>query len=453
MVRFANDQGPPVAGMTNDQIPMTKGMFKCFNVKRPQAVPSLVIGAWSFMNEPSPQLPSRSVLWTMRILTLVALAIGVFLLTIDVAWSIKQQTAKVPFCSAFSWLDCETVISHPRWSNWFGIPVSMAGVVVYLGMLIGLGLVDKAKSDARRGRIGWWLAAGAVAAATAALWFVGIQLLAIGKICQYCMAEHAIGLTLAFLIFVHRVGRPRRVGGAVGLGLLATAILIGGQLLHTPTYVHKQLVIGKTEGDKGYVEDAAPGDAVKLDGGAIVLDTAGHPMIGSETAKHIIVEAIDYNCPHCLHAYELMRDTLPKLGPDYAILVLTFPLNADCNPSVEETEPRFVDSCFIVELAQALWLTDPGKYAAYHDWLFENQLKISRQDALDKAHELAGISFFEANRTDGRVRKMIARDEDIVARLKVHRLPGFFAGESRFTSLPDNPDEMAKLLREAFVAP
>ncbi len=54
-------------------------------------------------------------------------------------------------------------------------------------------------------RHGWQaLTIGAFSAGMAALWFIGIQVFALGHLCIYCIAAHTCGLVLAGLIAYHQ---------------------------------------------------------------------------------------------------------------------------------------------------------------------------------------------------------------------------------------------------------
>lgn len=397
------------------------------------------------MSEPEVQ-PARlspGVLWTLRILAIGSLGVAVFLLGIDVAWMIKQRTTKVPFCAAFTWLDCESVLSHPRWSYLFGVPVALPAAVLYLLALIML---------FRTRHVSSWsvlsFAAGSIP--VAAGWFVWLQLGVMRKICQYCMIEHALGVAMAALLLLHgfRLGKLR--GGAAALGAAAVGVMIAGQLIVQPAGV-RQLVVATEVGQTGPYEEPGPVDrVVSLADGQVKLNTTQHPLIGSPTARHVIVEVIDYSCPRCRITQDKLKAVMPLLGGDYALMVMTFPLNSGCNRHVEYDDERHKDACFYSKLAMALWMVDASKYEAFHHFMFDHQQEMTRDKALAEAHDLVGVARLEGMRVDERIDKLLKRDIELAARLGVQQLPGILIGDQVFTYMGPEPDELAEKFRKAF---
>ena len=379
----------------------------------------------------------------MRILAFGSLGVAMFLLGVDVAWMIKQRTTKVPFCAAFTWLDCESVLSHPRWSYILGVPVAAPAAVLYMITVYML---------FRTRRVSSWgvlsFAAGAIP--VAAIWFVWLQLGVMHKICQYCMVEHALGMTLAVLLVLHgfRLGKLR--GRAVVLGAAAVGLMIAGQLLIQPAGV-RQMVVATEVGAAGPYEEPGPADrVVALAGGQFKLNTTQHPLIGSPTAKHVIIEVVDYSCPRCRLTQNKLKEVMPLLGEDYALMVMTFPLNSECNPHIDYDDERHKDACFYSKLALSLWMVDASKYEAFHHFLFDNQDDMTRDKALAEAHDLVSRARLEGMRVDERIDKLLRRDIELASRLGVQQLPGILIGDQIFSYMGPEPDELADKFREAF---
>ena len=449
---------------------------------------------------PPPRV-SAVALWTMRLLALAGLGVGCFLLYVHIA----PWLTDTPFCSLFTWLDCDAVISHPRWSKWLGLPVSVPAVVLYAvvaGVLLTMS--PRRAGDARRR---WWVlsvAAGFIA--LAALWFIGIQVGVIGRICTFCMVEHAIGLVLAFLIWVnippHPSGTIRISEGATDkagsaglsmpdaqgrsaltssedsayqwhpdsaelepphpphhrrsplprlaaplLALLAVGVLIGGQLLYRPDYTRS--IVG-TFSDTGYTEHVGDGPAAVFQNGQFTLDPNDHLLIGSPDADRFIVEAVDYTCPLCRELAGTLHEAMERLGPDYAVIVLPFPLDEDCNPLMNHTGERHRNACALAKLAYAVWLTDPAAFPAFHRWLFEHQEEMTPLLALEKAEELVDPALLGGNRVNPDVQRLLERNIRIGQRLGVRRLPGLFVADRIFTGFPEDPEKLAEAIRAAF---
>ena len=125
---------------------------------------------------------------------------------------------------------CGDVLSSP-WSSLWGVPVSVPGFLVYLGLFLCTFHVSLAHTDLRR-RDAWMvLVLLAVFAGLGAAWFIYLQLLKIKSICPYCMIDHACGLLIAALVLFSapiRRGEPLPGGhrSVVVLGATRARLLI-----------------------------------------------------------------------------------------------------------------------------------------------------------------------------------------------------------------------------------
>ena len=212
-----------------------------------------------------PQLQSSrpwmvdGVRWAVIVLAALATALAGYL-----AWKGVQHQG-VSGCDGMGRVDCDVVLES-RWSQWFGLPVAVFGLLCYGSILIN-GSLASLRSPATSRWFGTLLAMFSLVAATAGVWFFSLQAFALGKFCLYCIAVHLCGVVIATLVWwsaFHRpqnrtnasqsfvalsaaisTSGPRRsvampvsagpslpiaAGGAVAL----MAILIGGQLIYAP---------------------------------------------------------------------------------------------------------------------------------------------------------------------------------------------------------------------------
>lgn len=91
---------------------------------------------------------------------------------------------------------------------------------------------------------------------------------------------------------------------------------------------------------------------------------------GSLEAPVVLVEYGDFECPHCGHAYPIVKAAQRQLGDSLALVWRQFPLG--------ESHPHAVHAAEASEAAGA-----QRKFWEMHDLLFEHQ------DALDDEHLLA----------------------------------------------------------------
>jgi uncharacterized membrane protein len=84
---------------------------------------------------------------------------------------------------------CETVLSS-KYSRIFGIDLHWLGILFFSGTIVGALLANHYAKI--RKFLPWYLGLGALAA----LSFIGIQMFAIGKFCQYCLVTDTISILL-----------------------------------------------------------------------------------------------------------------------------------------------------------------------------------------------------------------------------------------------------------------
>jgi protein-disulfide isomerase/uncharacterized membrane protein len=93
----------------------------------------------------------------------------------------------------------------------------------------------------------------------------------------------------------------------------------------------------------------------------------------ADKAAITLVEFADFRCPHCKTAVPSLHSFV-KSHPDVRLVFLNFPLDSGCNPAMEHPGA----SC---GLAKAVYCANKsGKGWEAHDWLFENQGKVTGAD-------------------------------------------------------------------------
>ena len=172
---------------------------------------------------------AQAALPLVRLLSLVAIGLSGYLAFLSFGSSGPAG------CGGDGAVDCEHVI-QTRWSAWLGIPVSAVAVAVYAGIFVLSWNLD----DDRRRRV--LFRSLAITAGLAAIWFTGLQLAAIQKICTYCLAVHACGISIAGLVILHahlnqsrrRSNRLSWLGQPATLAVTAMGALILGQVIFKP---------------------------------------------------------------------------------------------------------------------------------------------------------------------------------------------------------------------------
>jgi uncharacterized membrane protein len=169
---------------------------------------------------------SQKLIWTLRILCGVALTISGYL-----TW-VALNKSGVAGCGG-SVFDCDHVLSS-RWSMWFSAPVATGAVGLYSVAIVALGFCSSNRSEAQR-RFAWpTFTVCGIAAGLSAIWFVSLQVFAIGHFCSYCLAVHACGLLIATLIIWKRPLGTGRTAAFSTCSAVCVSVLIGGQLMTPP---------------------------------------------------------------------------------------------------------------------------------------------------------------------------------------------------------------------------
>src|SRR3954468_25087996 len=99
---------------------------------------------------------------------------------------------------------------------------------------------------------------------------------------------------------------------------------------------------------------------------------------GDLDAGVVLVEYGDYQCPHCGHAYPIVKRVQKHFGKKLAFAYRNFPLN--------EIHPQAQDAAETAEFAGS-----KGKFWEMHDAIFENQEALSDEMLLELARRL-GLS-------------------------------------------------------------
>jgi protein-disulfide isomerase len=99
---------------------------------------------------------------------------------------------------------------------------------------------------------------------------------------------------------------------------------------------------------------------------------------GSDSAKCTLVEYGDYECPHCGHAYPIVKRVQKHFGKKLSFVFRNFPL-AEMHPHAESA----AESAEFAGSREKFW--------EFHDALFENQEQLGGALYLKLAQEL-GLS-------------------------------------------------------------
>ncbi len=146
---------------------------------------------------------------------------------------------------------------------------------------------------------------------------------------------------------------------------------------------------------------------------------------GSSTARMVLVEYGDYQCPYCGAAYPIVKQIQKELGPRLRFVFRNFPI-ATSHPQAE----------WAAETAEAAGVQ--GKFWEMHDFLYENQVKLAD-------HGFFSIQANNLKLDVGRLEQEVGQHvhaarvrEDFMSGVRsgVNGTPTFFVGGVRYDGYP-----------------
>jgi protein-disulfide isomerase len=151
---------------------------------------------------------------------------------------------------------------------------------------------------------------------------------------------------------------------------------------------------------------------------------------GPKNAQITLVEYGDYECPHCGHAYPIVKRVQKHFAKDLSFVFRNFPLS--------EMHPHAESAAESAEFAGA-----EGKFWEMHDGLFENQERLGEPLYSKLAQELglSSAALLEAL-ADGTYEKRVRADFSGGVRSGVNGAPTFFINGKRH----DGPFEYENLV-------
>lgn len=405
---------------------------------------------------PAQQPPASLPGWivALRVLASGAMLVSLYLLYLSLTG------AKAAGCGEGGPIDCNHVIQS-KWSNAFGIPVSLLAVCAHGLMLLLSGSLRPGRGA--RGRHAWeaaLLLAGAIASSV--LWFIYVQVMLLKAFCLYCSTAHGLGLGVVGLLLAHAPMRgPRSAdeagagvssfsrGGVAALllvGLALTGIMASGAREKGPRVTRLPGGATTRAGDPGLESDRH----VFLMAGKIglALRPAEYPMLGKPTAPHIIAELFDYTCPHCQTLHGHLVEAMTRYPGQLGVVLIPVPLESGCNPRIRVTEPVHVGGCELAKLALAVWRADPAAFSRFDAWLFASERPRKPQEARAFASELLGPEKFERALADPWAAKQLGNNVAFYAQINGGAIPKLLLGSVVMEGRASEPAELFELLEK-----
>lgn len=153
---------------------------------------------------------------------------------------------------------------------------------------------------------------------------------------------------------------------------------------------------------------------------------------GKDSATITIAEYGDYQCPHCAHAYPVIKEIQQAFGDQIKFVFRNFPLQ-------ESHEFAFTAAL----AAEAAGLQD--KFWEMHDAIYENQYRIS-DELFEELAETIGLDVeqFNLDIKADEVKQKVEDDFESGIRSGVNGTPSFYVNGTKFDGGAEDLFEMLK---------
>jgi protein-disulfide isomerase len=141
---------------------------------------------------------------------------------------------------------------------------------------------------------------------------------------------------------------------------------------------------------------------------------------GKNTASLELVEYGDYQCPHCGHAYPIIKNLQQSLGADLKFVFRNFPLS--------EIHPDAFNAAVAAEAAGL-----QGKFWEMHDIIFENQQELDLESLFLYAKKIGlDVKRFKNDMQKDTLANKVEQDFESGVRSGVNGTPSFFINGKKY---------------------
>lgn len=183
-------------------------------------------------------------------------------------------------------------------------------------------------------------------------------------------------------------------------------------------------------------------------GAEINLNVANWPILGSNTAPHIVVELFDYTCPYCRVMHQHMNVARQRFGDEIAFIVMPVPLSRECNPTVQSTSPEHAEACEIARLALGVWRCDASQFPKYHHWLLSADRARTAHEARRHAESLVSPDRLQRVLAGTLLPRFLNQHVELYRRSGEGTLPKLLTERVTVRGRMDSADTLCRTLQE-----
>ncbi|MGE4094557.1 MAG: thioredoxin domain-containing protein [Candidatus Binatia bacterium] len=357
----------------------------------------------------TPSLTNSKLLLAIRILAVLGLSITVYLSVLHLRAGDHGDFSS-PFCSISTTINCNAVLGS-AYARMFGLPVAVWAAVTYLIMLG----VSFAGSRSMLITLCCWAFAFSV-------YMAGISLFAIKAACLFCMSLYAINTGL----LISAVALSRSVLDFTfqkALTTLAVCLVLAVGLGWVQTQASVRKVVSEGEFSSWYNQRPR-----------VTVTAAERHVKGLAQAPVTVSEFVDFRCPSCARAREVLKQVSEKYPEDVRIVFHHYPLDNECNSNL----PRQVHVASCLASFASECAAEQGKFWEYAEILFtEQQREYSRPDLEAYARSVGlNVDQFNTCMNSGQTKALVRKDIEEAERIGVKATPTLVVNGRLVEGLP-----------------
>ncbi len=371
----------------------------------------------------------------LLILTIALIGLGVASASAYVHHKVLTDASYISPCDINETFNC-TQVYLSAYGSVKGIPVALGGVA-WFGLIVLITWFADTTGDAKAHVAGAYVFALSTVALAGVLSLAYASFFVLKTYCILCMSTYVCVISIFVLSGVSSNVAMMSLPGRVFSDLrkaLGDPARMGAAVIYTAAMVALVLMF-PTASSAGPARTSAPPPKLNTANAAATpqdvkaqfeewwnaqprIET-GVPLAG---AKVVIVKFSDFQCPGCKQTWTMYSPIIAKYTatPDVRYVMKDFPLNSNCNASVQtQMHPFSCEASVAFRAAEAL-----GKGPEMEKWIFDNQQTLTTAGIRDAANRIAGIT----NLDQEAARRMAAIKKDGAdgGALNISSTPTFF---------------------------
>jgi len=318
---------------------------------------------------------------------LAVIGLGISFYSIQHHMEVKATGASEAFCNINQTFSCDDVANSAYSEDPYGNPLGVYGAGYFLGLIVLLG-ISLGREKYRRDALHGFSALVGIGAAISLI-LGSISYAIIGSFCLTCIGIYLVCFLLAGVLFFSRDAIPgawsfKSVSNGGTYAVMALLLSIGIFQMTKPTG-SPELILDEprtaAQLDSIMKQMEAQQKAMERNQDILKIDRSPYSGLGedyrkgADDAKVVIVKFADFQCPSCANAANTLSQIAKEFGNQVQIVYKNFPLNSNCNSSVQQQIfPHTCDASILARCAGQY-----GKFWQMHDKIFQNQARIDKQ--------------------------------------------------------------------------